>query len=37
VLDWFGHYLKGEPAKPWITEGVSVIERNDELQRIKRR
>jgi len=32
VLDWFGHYLKGEPAKPWITEGVSVIERNDELK-----
>ena len=33
VLDWFGHYLKGEPAKPWITEGVSVVERNDELKR----
>jgi hypothetical protein len=33
VLDWFSHYLKGEPAKPWITEGVSVMERNDELKR----
>ena len=33
ILDWFGHYLKGEPAKPWITDGVSVMERNDELKR----
>ncbi len=33
VLDWFGHYLKGEPAEPWITKGVSVIERNDEIKR----
>lgn len=32
ILDWFGHYLKGEPAKPWITDGVSVIDRNDELE-----
>ena len=33
ILDWFGHYLKGEEAKPWIIEGTSVIERNDELRR----
>ena len=33
ILDWFGHYLKGEPAKPWITKGVSVVDRNDELKR----
>jgi dipeptidyl aminopeptidase/acylaminoacyl peptidase len=33
ILDWFGHYLKGQPAKPWITDGVSVMERNDELKR----
>ena len=26
VLDWFGHYLKGEKAEPWITEGVSVLD-----------
>ena len=37
VLDWFGHYLKNEQAKPWITDGVSVIERNDELKRRDRR
>ncbi len=36
VLEWFGHYLKGEEAEPWITRGTSVIERNDELQRLKR-
>ena len=36
ILDWFGHYLKGEPAKPWITEGVSVVKRNDELKRRSR-
>ncbi len=33
VLDWFGHYLKGQPAEPWITDGVSVMDRNDELKR----
>lgn len=33
VLDWFGHYLKGEPAKSWIINGVSVIERNNEIKR----
>ena len=35
VLDWFGHFLKGEEAKPWITEGQSVIDRKDELKRLK--
>jgi hypothetical protein len=33
ILDWFGHYLKGEEAKPWIIEGTSVIDRHDELRR----
>jgi dipeptidyl aminopeptidase/acylaminoacyl peptidase len=22
INEWFGHYLKGEPAAAWITEGV---------------
>ena len=22
ILEWFGHYLRGEPAAPWILEGV---------------
>jgi len=24
---WFDHYLKGAPAQPWITNGVSALER----------
>jgi dipeptidyl aminopeptidase/acylaminoacyl peptidase len=24
---WFDHYLKGNPAQPWITNGVSALER----------
>jgi dipeptidyl aminopeptidase/acylaminoacyl peptidase len=31
ILQWFGHYLKGEPAAPWMTEGVSWLERKREL------
>jgi dipeptidyl aminopeptidase/acylaminoacyl peptidase len=27
ILDWFGHYLKGEPAKPWITSGVTFLDK----------
>ncbi len=26
ILAWFGHYLKGEPAPQWITEGVPYLE-----------
>jgi dipeptidyl aminopeptidase/acylaminoacyl peptidase len=33
ILEWFGHYLKGEPAPAWITKGVPV----DEMEREKRR
>jgi dipeptidyl aminopeptidase/acylaminoacyl peptidase len=33
--EWFGHYLKGEPAPPWITSGVAFLEREKELKRIK--
>jgi len=32
VLQWFGHYLKGEPAAGWITDGVSVLEREREMK-----
>ena len=31
ILDWFGHYLKGEPAAVWITEGESWIERGKRI------
>ncbi len=27
ILDWFGHYLKGDPAQSWITEGRSFLDR----------
>jgi dipeptidyl aminopeptidase/acylaminoacyl peptidase len=26
IVDWFGHYLKGEPAPTWISSGVSYLE-----------
>lgn len=26
ILTWFGHYLKGEPAPQWITDGVPYLE-----------
>ncbi len=26
ILDWFGHYLNGDPAPPWITSGVSFLD-----------
>jgi hypothetical protein len=29
------HYLKGEPAAPWITKGASLLAREEELKRRK--
>ena len=26
ILQWFGHYLKGDEAPPWITRGVTVVD-----------
>ncbi|MDQ8154250.1 MAG: prolyl oligopeptidase family serine peptidase [Gemmatimonadota bacterium] len=31
ILQWFGHYLKGEPAPRWITDGQSWVERKAVL------
>ncbi len=31
ILQWFGHYLKGEPAPKWITDGQSWLERKAVL------
>jgi dienelactone hydrolase len=28
ILDWFGHYLKGDPAPPWIATGVSFLDKD---------
>ena len=27
ILQWFGHYLKGDPAPAWITNGQTALER----------
>jgi dipeptidyl aminopeptidase/acylaminoacyl peptidase len=29
IVEWFGHYLKGEPAPEWITEGVSYLDQEE--------
>ncbi len=33
ILAWFGHYLKGEPAERWITNGQSFLDRDAEVKR----
>jgi dipeptidyl aminopeptidase/acylaminoacyl peptidase len=35
ILQWFGHYLKGEPAHTWIERGTSAIDRERELKKAK--
>jgi dipeptidyl aminopeptidase/acylaminoacyl peptidase len=35
IHEWFAHYLKGEPAAPWITKGTSFLARDEELKRRK--
>src|SRR5262245_15343040 len=37
IIEWFGHYLKDEPAPRWITSGVSFLEHEQELKRLKAR
>ncbi|MDE2677613.1 MAG: prolyl oligopeptidase family serine peptidase [Gemmatimonadota bacterium] len=34
ILEWFGHYLKGEPAPRWITDGVAFEELEEEKKRV---
>ncbi len=34
ILEWFGHYLKGDPAPAWITEGVAIDDLDDEKKRV---
>lgn len=33
IQQWFDHYLKGEPAASWITDGQSVLDRERELKK----
>jgi dipeptidyl aminopeptidase/acylaminoacyl peptidase len=32
ILQWFGHWLKGEEAPQWITEGVTWLDRKKMLE-----
>ena len=32
VRAWFDHYLKGDPAPAWITEGQTWLDRQRELE-----
>ncbi len=34
ILEWFGHYLKGDPAPSWITEGVTLEQLEEEKKRV---
>lgn len=36
ILEWFGHYLKGEPAPAWITDGVAFEDLEAEKLRVAR-
>jgi dipeptidyl aminopeptidase/acylaminoacyl peptidase len=36
IGEWFGHYLKGEPAPAWITRGVPVERIDEEKRRVAR-
>ncbi len=29
IMEWFGHYLKGDEAPDWIAEGVSYLDQED--------
>jgi dipeptidyl aminopeptidase/acylaminoacyl peptidase len=33
ILAWFGHYLKGEAAEPWIINGQTFLDRDAEVKR----
>lgn len=32
IMQWFGHYLKGEPAPDWISKGVPYLQQKDRLR-----
>ncbi len=34
ILEWFGHYLKGDPAPAWITDGIPFAEFEAEAKRV---
>jgi dipeptidyl aminopeptidase/acylaminoacyl peptidase len=34
VMEWFNHYLKGDPAPDWIQTGVKFLDKDKELKRV---
>ncbi|MFC1545332.1 S9 family peptidase [Gemmatimonadota bacterium] len=36
ILQWFGHYLRGDEAETWISEGVSLLDREKEVEEAKK-
>ena len=36
ILEWFGTYLKGEPAPKWITDGMQAAGIEEERERVKK-
>ncbi len=36
IMQWFAHYLKGEPAPEWIANGLPYLEQQDGLKKRKR-
>jgi hypothetical protein len=32
ILEWFAHYLKGEPTKEWIEKGIPYQEQQRQLK-----
>jgi hypothetical protein len=32
IIQWFGHYLKGDEAEKWIIDGVTLLEREKEVE-----
>ncbi len=37
ILEWFGHYLKGDPAPAWITDGIPLDQLEEEKRRVARK
>ena len=35
IFQWFGHYLKGEPAPDWVTKGETYLAHERELKKLK--
>lgn len=36
VLEWFNHYVRGDEPAKWITEGVPHLDRQKEIEKMKK-